>query len=72
MKWFFTQEQIQAGLPRLELPEDELVLEGQTLEGEGRQYRLTGVATIEGERYHDFSVDFCLAQDPRLRTRSIF
>lgn len=64
MKLFFQEEDIKQGLNRVEIPDEELVLEGEFIEGENKQYKITGVATIEGERYHQFEVVFSLLEEP--------
>lgn len=66
MKWSFTEEQKEQY--KFYLEEDDLAMEGETLEGEGKHYVLTGVATIEGERYHDFEIEFELMQEPEEET----
>ncbi len=63
MKLYFTEEQKQQELHKIYLEEDELLLEAEYLEGEGRNYLIVGIATIEGERYHDFEILFQLAED---------
>ncbi len=63
MKLYFTEEQKEQELNRIYLEEDELLLEGEYIEGEGRKYLISGIATIEGERYHEFEVVFELSED---------
>lgn len=65
MKFYFSEEQKQQKLNHIYLEEDDLLLEGETLEGEGKNYIITGIATVEGERYHDFQVEFELVQLPK-------
>lgn len=64
MKLYFQEEEKKQGLNRVELPDDQLVLEGEFVEDCGDAFKITGVATIEGERYHDFEILFALAQEP--------
>lgn len=66
MKLIFTEEQKE--LHKIYLEEDDLQMEGESIEGEGKHYILTGVATIEGERYHDFQIEFALLQEPAAET----
>lgn len=66
MKLIFTEEQKE--LHKIYLEEDDLQMEGESIEGKGKQYILTGVATIEGERYHDFQIEFALLQEPAEET----
>ena len=69
MKWVFTEEQKSTGIHRVELPEDELLLEGEWLESqENGEYLLCGVATVEGERYHDFTIRFAPENTPASQT----
>lgn len=63
MKIYFTNEQKEQELNKIFLEEDDLLLEGEFVEGEGRKYIISGIATIEGERYHDFEVTFELSDD---------
>lgn len=68
MQYRFTEEQIGAGLHKIYLEEDELLLEGETVTGEGKNYIISGVATIEGERYHEFEIEFELVEEPAEET----
>lgn len=63
MRLYFTEEQKQQELHKIFLEEDDLLLEGVYVEGEGRKYLISGVATIEGERYHEFEVLFELVDE---------
>ena len=63
MKLYFTEEQKTQELNKIYLEEDDVLLEGEYVEGEGRKYMISGVATVEGERYHEFEVLFQLAED---------
>ncbi|MDD3395108.1 MAG: hypothetical protein PHG19_10775 [Anaerotignum sp.] len=63
MRLYFTEEQKQQELHKIFLEEDDLLLEGVYVEGVGRKYLISGVATIEGERYHEFEVVFELVDD---------
>ena len=48
---------------------DELLLEGEWLESqENGEYLLCGVATVEGERYHDFTIRFAPENAPASQT----
>lgn len=68
MKYIFNETQKKAELNKFEITEDELSMEGETVEGEGKNYIITGIATIEGERYHDFAIEFELVQEPEQNT----
>ena len=58
MRLTFSEEQIKQEKNKIYLEEDELLLEGEYLEGEGKRYVISGIATIEGERYHDIQIEF--------------
>lgn len=66
MKRTFTEEQREQN--KLYLEEDDVWLEGEYLEGEGKNYVISGIATIEGERYHDFRIAFELVRPPEEET----
>ncbi|MBR4014844.1 MAG: hypothetical protein IKI88_01400 [Anaerotignum sp.] len=68
MKFDFTEEQIKKEENKIYLEEDDLLLEGEFVEGEGNHYTITGIATIEGERYHEFQIAFELVQPPKEET----
>lgn len=63
MKLYFTEEQKLKELNKIYLEEDDLLLEGEYVEGQGRKYLISGVATVEGERYREFEVVFELVAD---------
>ena len=64
MKLVFTEEQIENELNMIYLEEDDLLMEVEFVTGEGKNYVITGVATIEGERYHEFEIEFELVDEP--------
>lgn len=64
MEHFFTPEEIEQELNKVYLEEDDLLMEGISLRGEKGHYILKGIATIEGERYHDFEIEFQLEEEP--------
>ena len=68
MKLTFTEEQIKNELNKFYLEEDDLMMEGQYITGEGKNYIISGVATIEGERYHEFEIEFELLEEPAEET----
>lgn len=63
MKLYFTQEQKEQELNKIYLEEDDLLFEAEYVEGEGRNYLISGIATVEGERYHEFEIIFELADN---------
>ena len=71
MKEYFTQQQIDQELHKIYIEEDDLLLEGEFIEGEGKHYVITGIATIEQERYHDFEIEFNLVELPKEETISV-
>lgn len=68
MKLTFTEEQIKNELNKFYLEEDDLMMEGEYITGEGKNYIISGVATIEGERYHEFEIEFELLEEPAEQT----
>ena len=68
MKLIFTDEQIKNELNKFYLEEDDLMMEGEYIKGEGKNYIISGVATIEGERYHEFEIEFELLEEPAEET----
>ena len=64
MKLTFTEEHIKNELNKFYLEEDDLMMEGEYITGEGKNYIISGVATIEGERYHEFEIEFELLEEP--------
>lgn len=64
MKLTFTEEQIKNELNKIYLEEDDLLMEGEFVTGEGKNYVITGVATIEGGCYHEFEIEFELVEEP--------
>ena len=68
MKFIFTEEQIKSELNKFYLEEDDLMMEGEYITGEGKNYIISGVATIEGERYHEFEIEFELLEEPAEET----
>ena len=64
MKLTFTEEQIKNELNKFYLEEDDLMMEGEYVTGEGKNYVISGIATIEGERYHEFEIEFELVEEP--------
>ena len=68
MKLTFTEEHIKNELNKFYLEEDDLMMEGEYITGEGKNYVISGVATIEGERYHEFEIEFELLEEPAEQT----
>ena len=63
LKEYFTQQQIEKEFNKIYIEEDDLLLEGEFVKGEGK-----GIATIENERYHDFEIEFNLIDFPKEET----
>ena len=63
MKYIFTDEDIKNEINIINIPEDDLVLFGETLSGEGKSYIISGRANIEGETYHGFEIEFELVKE---------
>ena len=68
MKLTFTEEHIKNELNKFYLEEDDLMMEGEYITGEGKNYIISGIATIEGERYHEFEIEFELLEEPAEET----
>ena len=68
MKAYFTEEEKATDWTKVLIEEDDVLVEGEVLEGSGKHYILTGKATIEGEIYHDFQVEFELLEEPEAET----
>ena len=68
MKLTFTEEHIKNERNKFYLEEDDLMMEGEYITGEGKNYVISGVATIEGERYHEFEIEFELLEEPAEET----
>lgn len=62
MRIYFTEEQKQQELHKIEV-EDILFL-ADKVEGEGKNYVLTGSAVVDGETYHDFQIEFETVEVP--------
>ncbi|MDD3570048.1 MAG: hypothetical protein PHY44_02980 [Lachnospiraceae bacterium] len=68
MKEYFTQEQKEREINKVMIEDDNVLLMGEYIEGEGKSYVLTGSAVIDGETYHDFQVEFELLNEPEEKT----
>lgn len=64
MKECFTKEHEDKGLNMVFIEEDDVTLTCEYIEGEGKNYIITGTAIIDGEAYHDFKVEFELIEEP--------
>ena len=70
MIYHFTEEDAKNETNVIYLEEDQVLLKGEVLEGEGKNFVLTGTATIDDEIYHDFQVEFQLV-DPADKVEDI-
>ena len=70
MRLLFSEQEKEQELHKIYLEEEDLLMEGEWLEGEGKHYVISGIATIEGERYHDFHIEFALLEEPGAMTAS--
>ena len=64
MKYVFTDDDIKNEKNVIEIEDENVKVEGEYIEGEGKIYVLTGTAEIDGERYRDFKVEFELSEEP--------
>ena len=58
MRINFTEEEIKNEANKVYIEDDDVLIEGEFIEGEGRHFVITGKAVIEGETYHDFETEF--------------
>ncbi len=63
MRFEFNEDEIKEELNRVYIEEDDVLLIGEFIEGEGKDYVLTGSAVIDGETYHDFETEFELVEE---------
>ncbi len=63
MRFDFTQEDIEREANKVYIQDDDVLLTGEFIEGEGTHYVLTGSALIEGETYHGFETEFELEEE---------
>ena len=63
MRFDFTDEDIKNELNKVYIEDDDVLLTGEYIEGEGKKYVLTGSALIEGETYHGFETEFELEDE---------
>ena len=68
MKEAFGSTHREKGIDVIYIDEDDVLLTCENIEGEGINYTVTGIAKIEGELYHDFRVEFQLAEEPKEET----
>ena len=63
MRFEFNEDEIKDELNRVYIEEDDVLLIGEFIEGEGKSYVLTGSAVIDGETYHDYATEFELTEE---------
>ncbi|MEA5084027.1 MAG: hypothetical protein VB018_07695 [Lachnospiraceae bacterium] len=68
MKEYFTQDQKEREINKVMIEDDNVLIMGEYIEGEGKSYVITGSAVIDGETYHDFQVEFELLNEPEEKT----
>ena len=56
MRYDFTEQDIASGINRIEL--DDVLFIAEYIEGSGKNYRMTGSALIDGEKYDEFCLEF--------------
>lgn len=64
MKQEFLQVHKDAELNKIVIEEDNLIFYADFIEGQGKNYIMTGKAVIEGETYNDFKLEFQLENEP--------
>ncbi len=68
MKEYFSLQQKERELNKVYLEEDDVLITGEFIEGEGKVFVICGSALIEGEVYKDFEVQFELMEEPEEET----
>lgn len=68
MKEYFTEEQKQRGINKVMIEDDNVLIIGDFIEGEGKNFVLAGSAVIDDETYHEFQVEVELANEPEEET----
>lgn len=68
MKLTFTEEQIANELHKFISKRMTFLWRANLSQEMGKNYIITGVATIEGERYHEFEIEFELTEEPAEET----
>ena len=58
MRFDFTDEDIKNEVNKVYIEDDDVLLTGEFIEGDGKKYILTGSALREGETYHGFETEF--------------
>jgi hypothetical protein len=68
MKEYFTEDQKEREINKVIIEDDNVFIMGECIEGEGKNFVLTGSAVIDGETYQDFQVEFELVNEPEEET----
>ena len=63
MKINFTEAELMNESNKFEIEEDDVMVMAEYIEGEGKNFIITGSAVIEGETYHDFQVEVELSEE---------
>ena len=66
MKQYFTEGQKKDGINKLEI--EDVIFSGEFIEGEGKDYKITGSAVVDGETYNEFVIEFELVSLPKGET----
>ena len=57
MRIEFTEKELNDEINKVIIEEDDVILIGEYIEGEGKKVVITGSAVIEEETYHEFQVE---------------
>jgi len=68
MRYEFTDDDRKNERNRLYLEEDDVLLDGNYIEGDGKHFVLFSDAVVEGEKYHDFETEFETADGEKTDT----
>jgi len=68
MKEYFTADQKEREINKVIIEDDNVLITGEYIEGEGKSFVLTGCAVVDGETYNDFHVEFELIDEPEEET----
>jgi len=63
MRFEFSEEDIKNEINKIYIEDDDVLLTGEFIEGDGKYFVLTGTALIEGEIYHEFETEFELEEE---------
>ena len=63
MRIYFTDEQKKNNINIIDLEDDNVIIRGEYIEGEGKNYIINGTAIIDNEKYNNFEIEFELTNE---------